>query len=96
MKTFEAKQEGKDDKLTYPSGSEDFARLVKEAGGEVTLKLLDNLYHEVHNEPEKAKVFKLMIKWLDEHLSSKKIRSLGPCPRDKPSWGAKGRILRTH
>ena len=59
---------GKEDKLTYPSGSEDFARLVKEAGGEVTLKLWDNLYHEVHNEPEKAEVFKLMIEWLDEHL----------------------------
>jgi alpha-beta hydrolase superfamily lysophospholipase len=68
MKTFEAKQEGKDYKLTYPSGSEDFARLVKEAGGEVTLMLWDNLYHEVHNEPERAEVFKLMIKWLDEHL----------------------------
>jgi alpha-beta hydrolase superfamily lysophospholipase len=59
---------GKEDKLTYPSGSEDFARLVKEAGGEVKLKLLDNLYHEVHNEPERAEVFKLMIEWLDEHL----------------------------
>jgi len=68
MKTFEAKQEGKDYKLTYPSGSEDFVRLVKEAGGEVTLMLWDNLYHEVHNEPERAEVFKLVIKWLDEHL----------------------------
>lgn len=59
---------GKEDKLTYPSGSEDFARLVKEAGGDVTLRLWDDLYHEVHNEPEKAEVFKLMIEWLDEHL----------------------------
>jgi acylglycerol lipase len=59
---------GKEDRLTYPSGSEDFARLVKEAGGDVTLRLWDHLYHEVHNEPEKAEVFKLMIEWLDEHL----------------------------
>ncbi len=56
------------DKLTYPSGSEDFARLVKEGGGDVTLKLWDGLYHELHNEPEKAEVFKVMVEWLDKHL----------------------------
>ena len=59
---------GKGDRLTYPSGSEDFAKLAGAAGGEVTLKLWDDLYHEVHNEPEKAEVFKFMIEWLDEHL----------------------------
>jgi len=59
---------GKGDKLTYPSGSEDFARLVSAAGGDVTLKLWDSLYHEVHNEPEKGEVFKFMIAWLDKHL----------------------------
>jgi len=59
---------GKGDKLTYPSGSDDFANLVSAAGGDVTLKLWDGLYHEVHNEPEKAEVFKFMIEWLDKHL----------------------------
>ncbi len=59
---------GKGDKLTYPSGTEDFAKLVSAAGGDVTLKLWDDLYHEVHNEPEKAEVFKFMIEWLDRHL----------------------------
>jgi acylglycerol lipase len=59
---------GKEDKLTYPSGTEDFAKLVSAAGGDVTLKLWDSLYHEVHNEPEKAEVFKFMIEWLDQHL----------------------------
>ena len=44
------------------------AKLVRAAGGDVTLKLWDDLYHEVHNEPEKAEVFKFMIEWLDEHL----------------------------
>lgn len=58
---------GTGDKLTYPSGSEDFARLVGEAGNSVTLKLWDGLYHELHNEPEKAEVFKFMTEWLDEH-----------------------------
>lgn len=59
---------GKADQITYPSGSEEFARLVREAGGEVTLKLWDDLYHEVHNEPEKTEVFQFMIEWLDKHL----------------------------
>jgi alpha-beta hydrolase superfamily lysophospholipase len=59
---------GKGDKLAYPSGSEEFAKLVSAAGGDVTLKLWDNLYHEVHNEPEKAEVFKFMIEWLNKHL----------------------------
>jgi len=59
---------GKGDKLTYPSGSEHFAKLAGATGGDVTLKLWDGLYHELHNEPEKAEVFKFMIGWLDEHL----------------------------
>lgn len=56
------------DKITYSSGSEDFARLVGEAGKDVTLKLWEGLYHELHNEPEKAEVFKFMTGWLDEQL----------------------------
>lgn len=59
---------GARDKLAYPSGSEDFARLVEAAGGDVTLKVWDDLYHEVHNEPEKAEVFKFMLAWLDRHV----------------------------
>lgn len=59
---------GKGDKLTYPSGSEDFAQLVHDGGGDVTLKLWDNLYHEVHNDPEKAEVFQFMVEWLDKHM----------------------------
>lgn len=59
---------GTGDRLTYPSGSKDFARLVGEAGNDVTLKLWDGLYHELHNEPEKAEVFTSMTEWLDKHL----------------------------
>lgn len=59
---------GKSDKIAYYSGSEDFAKLVSAAGKEVTLKLWDHLYHEVHNEPEKEEVFQFMIAWLDRHL----------------------------
>jgi alpha-beta hydrolase superfamily lysophospholipase len=59
---------GKADKLTYPSGSADFAKLAGEKNKDVTLKLWDGLYHEIHNEPEQAEVFKVMIEWLDKHL----------------------------
>ena len=58
---------GTDDKLNYPSGSEDFAKLA-EPDHDVTLKLWDGLYHEIHNEPEKAAVFKLMTEWIEKHL----------------------------
>ena len=59
---------GTADPITYPSGSEDFARLASEKNQDVTLKLWDGLYHEIHNEPEQAEVFKVMIAWLDKHL----------------------------
>jgi alpha-beta hydrolase superfamily lysophospholipase len=59
---------GTGDTIAYSSGSEDFAKLVAAAGGDVTLKLWNDLYHEVHNEPEKAEVFQFMIEWLDKHV----------------------------
>lgn len=59
---------GKADRITYPGGSEDFANLAREKNRDVTLKLWDGLYHEIHNEPEKAEVFKFMVGWLDDHL----------------------------
>ena len=59
---------GKADKITFPSGSEDFASLARETNRDVTLKLWDDMYHEIHNEPGQAEVFKLMIEWLDKHL----------------------------
>ena len=59
---------GADDKLTFPSGSEDFAKLASENNKDVTLKLWDGLYHEIHNESQKAEVFKVMIEWIEKHL----------------------------
>ena len=59
---------GKADQVTFPSGSEDFANLASQKNKDVTLKLWDGLYHEVHNEPEQAEVFKVMIEWLDKHI----------------------------
>jgi len=34
----------------------------------VTLKLWESLYHELHNEPEKAEVLAFIIEWLDKQL----------------------------
>jgi len=59
---------GRDDRLVYPSGSEDFAKLAGETNQDVTLKLWDGMYHEIHNEPDQAEVFKFMIEWMDKHL----------------------------
>lgn len=52
---------GSEDKITYISGGEDFARLV---AGDITFKKWDGLYHEIHNEPEQAQVFDYMLEWL--------------------------------
>ncbi|MCK6539856.1 MAG: lysophospholipase [Anaerolineales bacterium] len=59
---------GKADRITYPSGSEDFARLAGETNKDVTLKLWEGMYHEIHNEPEQAEVFKTMIEWMEGQL----------------------------
>ena len=59
---------GTADRITYPSGSEDFAKLASETNKDVTLKPWDGMYHEIHNEPEQAEVFKVMIEWMDRHL----------------------------
>jgi alpha-beta hydrolase superfamily lysophospholipase len=62
---------GKADMGTYPSGSEDFAKLASEKNPDVTLKIWDGLYHEIHNEPEQADVFKMIIEWLDKHTTAR-------------------------
>jgi lysophospholipase len=59
---------GAADKVTYTSGSEDFARLAGETNKDVTLKLWDGLYHEIHNEPQQKEVFKVMIEWMGKRL----------------------------
>ncbi|HET9914027.1 MAG TPA: alpha/beta hydrolase, partial [Anaerolineales bacterium] len=59
---------GTGDRIAFCSGSEEFSKLVRAAGGDVTLKLWDDLYHELHNEPEKPEVLRFMIEWLDRHL----------------------------
>jgi acylglycerol lipase len=59
---------GAADKITYSYGSEDFFKLVAKNNRDATLKIWDTLYHEIHNEPQKEQVIKLMIDWLNKHL----------------------------
>ncbi|MGE5464102.1 MAG: lysophospholipase [Syntrophothermus sp.] len=59
---------GSSDRNTYPEGSRDFAELAARKNPDVTLKIWDGLYHEIHNEPEKEHVFEFMIDWLDRHV----------------------------
>jgi alpha-beta hydrolase superfamily lysophospholipase len=58
---------GTDDKLGYPSGSEEFASYVKK---DCTLKLWDGLYHEIHNEPEQEEVFAFTVEWMNAQLNN--------------------------
>jgi alpha-beta hydrolase superfamily lysophospholipase len=55
------------DRLTSPSGSRAFATAL---GTErCTLIVYDGLYHEVHNEPEQARVSADVVAWLDERIA---------------------------
>jgi alpha-beta hydrolase superfamily lysophospholipase len=56
---------GSADPITSAVASRQFA---DRAGDKVTLRIWDGLYHEIHNEPAQAEVFKVMIEWLDKHL----------------------------
>jgi len=57
---------GGDDKLSSVEASREFADKITK---NCTLKIWDGLYHEIHNEPEKEKVFKFLIDWLDKEVS---------------------------
>lgn len=57
-----------EDKIAFPRGSEEFAKLAPKE--KVTLKRFDGLYHEPHNEPEKADVLKTYVDWLDGQLKN--------------------------
>jgi alpha-beta hydrolase superfamily lysophospholipase len=58
--------QGSADRLVYPEGAQQFAKLVP---GDVTLKIWTGLHHEIHNEPEKEDVLRFLADWLDRHLT---------------------------
>ena len=51
---------GKDDQITSPDGSIEFAGKTKM----VELKIWEGGYHELHNETFKADVFKYIMGWI--------------------------------
>lgn len=54
---------GTNDQITSPNASEEFAN---NAGENVTLKLWEDAYHELHNEPNNKEVFDFILEWLKE------------------------------
>ena len=57
---------GGKDRITSSENSRIFAR---DAGDICTLKIWDDLYHEIHNEPEKQEVLKAIVGWLYDLLA---------------------------
>ena len=57
---------GTKDAIAYPTSSLEFAKLAPK--DKVTLKMWEGFKHELHTDPEKAEVFKVMIDWLDSHM----------------------------
>jgi len=55
---------GADDPITSAKASQEFA---EKAGDKVTFKLWNGMFHEIHNELEKAEVFNFMLDWLGNH-----------------------------
>lgn len=56
---------GSADGLSSANGSKE---LAKKAGSIISLRIWEGLYHETHNEPEKAEVIQTMIDWADQRL----------------------------
>ena len=61
LKTRTLLLHGGDDKIVSPQGSKEFA----ENAGAVELKIFEDGYHELHNEPFKQEVFDYIIKWIN-------------------------------
>jgi len=65
LKTPTLLMHGTADRLTSYEASREFAQT---AGAKVTLRLWEGLYHEIHNEPQKAEVLQTMLDWLNQNL----------------------------
>ena len=63
---------GSADRITSPDASREFAA---RAGAVCTLIIWDGLYHEIHNEPEQAKVLNTIEMWLDKRIESAKTKA---------------------
>lgn len=61
-------QHGNDDNITLHKASKELAEKAKVLKKDITYKEWDGLYHELHNELEKDKVFEFVVKWLEKKL----------------------------
>ncbi len=59
---------GTDDAIAYPCGSERFAAAAP--AERVTLQLFQGFRHELHSDPERQRVFAMMIAWLDRLVAA--------------------------
>lgn len=57
--------QGTADRLVSARASREFA---ERAGKRVTWRAWEGWYHEIHNEPQKARVIQVMIRWMDSRL----------------------------
>jgi alpha-beta hydrolase superfamily lysophospholipase len=60
--------QGTQDDIAYPSSSETFIALAPR--DRITLKMWDGFFHELHTDPEKSKVFKVIVDWLDQQFET--------------------------
>lgn len=58
--------QGSEDKIVDPAGAPMLYQ--KASSKDKTLKVYEGLYHEVHNEPEREKMFKDLEDWLQAHV----------------------------
>nr|WP_266366073.1 alpha/beta hydrolase [Tellurirhabdus rosea] len=56
---------GTGDRIAAPSGSADLAR---NGGPNLTYRAWEGLFHELHNEPQRAEVLQFMVNWVDSKL----------------------------
>jgi alpha-beta hydrolase superfamily lysophospholipase len=59
---------GTGDRLTSVQASQEFAG---HAGQKVTWRAWEGWYHEIHNEPQKAEVMKVMTVWMNARIKKK-------------------------
>lgn len=57
--------QGSKDMLVSPPMTDQFAKGFK---GDLTYKVWEGMYHELHNEPEKQHVLDTITGWLDQHM----------------------------
>lgn len=59
--------QGSADHIVSPTATKEFASKVTSP---ITYKVWEGLYHETHNEPQKAEVIQTMVNWLNQQVTA--------------------------